>query len=54
MSSRTSLPQPWLEDKKRTTPEDLERIITEPSGGLYMSPSRAMDEVWPGLYVGEQ
>lgn len=52
--SSVSHPQPWLDDTKKTTPEDLSRILTAPSDGMVMCPSHGMDQVWPNLYVGEQ
>uniref|UniRef100_A0A8W8NAR0 protein-serine/threonine phosphatase n=1 Tax=Magallana gigas TaxID=29159 RepID=A0A8W8NAR0_MAGGI len=36
------------------TPEELDDIITAPSGGLQMLPSNAYDEVYPRIYVGEE
>ena len=36
------------------TPKDLDAIITAPSGGLYRKPSHAMDEVVPGVFIGEE
>lgn len=36
------------------TPEELDDILTAPSGGLQMLPSNAYDEVYPGIYVGEE
>lgn len=36
------------------TPEELDDIITAPSGGLQMLPSNAYDEVYPMIYVGEE
>ena len=33
--------------------DELQAIITDPSDGFMMMPSRAMDEVYPGLYVGD-
>lgn len=36
------------------TPEELYDIITAPSGGLQMLPNNAYDEVYPGIYVGEE
>lgn len=36
------------------TPEELDDIITAPSGGFQMLPSNAYDEVYPGIYVGEE
>lgn len=36
------------------TPEELDDIITAPSGGFQMLPSNAYDEVYPMIYVGEE
>eukprot|EP00105_Crassostrea_gigas_P036429 XP_019920577.1 PREDICTED: uncharacterized protein LOC105322712 [Crassostrea gigas] len=36
------------------TPEELYDIITAPSGGFQMLPNNAYDEVYPGIYVGEE
>ncbi|XP_022333110.2 dual specificity protein phosphatase 3-like [Crassostrea virginica] len=36
------------------TPEELDEIITAPSGGIQMLPSNAYDEVYPGIYIGEE
>lgn len=36
------------------TPEELDDILTAPSGGLQMLPSNAYDEVYPRIYVGEE
>ncbi len=36
------------------TEEELRAIIVAPSGGLTMLPSTALDEVYPGLFVGEE
>ncbi|XP_002735808.1 dual specificity protein phosphatase 3-like [Saccoglossus kowalevskii] len=33
---------------------ELGSILTAPANGMLMAPSRAYDEVWPGLYVGER
>ncbi|KAL4224481.1 hypothetical protein ACF0H5_015182 [Mactra antiquata] len=41
-------------DDKPYTPEELQRIITAPSGGLTMLPSDPYDEVYPNLYIGEE
>ncbi|XP_067938819.1 dual specificity protein phosphatase 3-like [Watersipora subatra] len=48
----SSHPKPWLEDTKRITVEDLEKIIQGPNGITFL-PSRSMDEVYPGVYIGE-
>ena len=34
--------------------EELNAIITAPSGGLTMLPNTDMDEVYPGLFVGDE
>ena len=36
------------------TPEELDEIINAPSGGIQMLPSNAYDEVYPGIYIGEE
>ncbi|XP_076442865.1 dual specificity protein phosphatase 3-like [Babylonia areolata] len=35
------------------TPEELEAIITAPTGGMLLEPSTAYDEIVPGLFIGE-
>ncbi|KAL8583850.1 hypothetical protein ACOMHN_040319 [Nucella lapillus] len=35
------------------TVEELEAIITAPTGGLMLEPSTAYDEILPGLFIGE-
>lgn len=35
-------------------PAELFDILTFPSGGLMLLPSNAMDEVYPGIYIGEE
>lgn len=37
----------------KTTVEDLNRIITEPTGGFFMMPSNAYNEVFDGIFLGE-
>ncbi len=34
--------------------EELNAIITAPSGGIFLTPSADMDEVYPGLFVGNR
>ncbi|XP_070539791.1 dual specificity protein phosphatase 3-like [Ptychodera flava] len=41
------------EAKPSCTVQELQEILTEPSQGMFMMPSRAFDEVWPKLYIGE-
>lgn len=45
-------PKPWLEETSEVSAEDLQRIIAG-SDGIFLMPSRGMDEVFPNLYVGE-
>ena len=36
------------------TVKDLHNIITEPSNGVFMMPSEAYNEVFVGIYIGEE
>ncbi|XP_061182846.1 uncharacterized protein LOC133191154 [Saccostrea echinata] len=36
------------------TTKEIDDIITAPSGGITMLPSNACDEVYPGLFIGEE
>lgn len=47
-----SHPKPWMADKRDISCTDLDKVINP--NGLSMLPSRAMDEVYPGIFVGEQ
>ncbi|KAK7098584.1 dual specificity protein phosphatase 3-like [Littorina saxatilis] len=42
-----------LEGKAPCTIEELEAIITAQTGGLFLEPSAAYDEILPGLYLGD-
>lgn len=42
------------DDNKPYTPDELMTIITAPSGGMLMAPSSAYDEVYEGIYIGEE
>jgi len=44
--------KPWMADKRNVSSSDLLNIISD-NNGIQMLPSRAMDEVYPRLYVGE-
>ena len=35
------------------TVNDLNEIITEPSGGMFMLPSDPYNEVFDGIFIGE-
>lgn len=37
----------------KTSVEDLNYIITDPAGGLFMMPSDAYNEVFDGIFIGE-
>lgn len=47
---RAHLPKP----EPQCTVEELEGIITFPAGGMHMLPSRDLDEVWHGIYIGDE
>ncbi|VDI60200.1 dual specificity phosphatase 3 [Mytilus galloprovincialis] len=40
-------------DEEKCTVDELQNVITAPTGGLTMLPSTAYDEVYPNLYLGE-
>jgi len=46
-------PKPWMEENKSVSVSDLEQILGGEDGIMEM-PSRAMDEVYSGIYIGEQ
>jgi len=37
----------------KTSVEDLNCIITDPAGGMFMMPSDAYNEVFDGILIGE-
>lgn len=37
----------------KTSVEDLNYVITDPAGGLFMMPSDAYNEVFDGILIGE-
>lgn len=41
-------------DEEKCTVDELQNVITAPTGGLTMLPSTAYDEVYPNLYLGEE
>ncbi|GFR76992.1 dual specificity protein phosphatase 3 [Elysia marginata] len=43
----------YFDDDRPCTIEELEGIITAPSGGLTMLPSSPYDEICEGIYIGE-
>ncbi|KAF6041526.1 hypothetical protein EB796_000155 [Bugula neritina] len=46
-------PKPMMEENKSVSVSDLEQILSG-KHGIMQLPSRAMDEVYPGIYIGEQ
>lgn len=42
------------QEEPTCTTEELMNIITAPSGGMVMLPSNGHDEVFPGIYIGEE
>ena len=36
------------------TPEELTEIIEAPCGGMAMLPNTHYDEVYPGIYIGDE
>uniref|UniRef100_A0A0B7BA16 Dual specificity protein phosphatase n=2 Tax=Arion vulgaris TaxID=1028688 RepID=A0A0B7BA16_9EUPU len=42
-----------FDDDRPCTIQELDNIITAPTGGLTLYPSRAYDEVYDGIFVGE-
>ena len=42
-----------FDDDRPCTVEELENVLTAPSGGMSMTPSDAYNEVYDGIYIGE-
>ena len=53
MASALAGSSPQDKEEAPCTIEELEAILTAPTGGLAMEPSTAYDEILPGLFLGE-
>lgn len=50
---KVTRPKSAIDNPHEVTPKDLEDIISGPTG-FFMEPTRPMDEVYPGIYIGTQ
>lgn len=45
-------PLPWMDSKRVISSHDLQAILSP--GGVSMLPTRAIDEVYPNIFIGAQ
>ena len=42
------------QEEPQCTVEELTTIITFPTGGIVVMPTEDLNEVWPGIYIGDE